>query len=76
MPGGPARRVQAIDGGLQELMEVSQYAATLPKVVVVSDSWGVPEFASENQLDTYLSAPSVTFVAAACDNRGHDATTG
>jgi hypothetical protein len=60
--------VEAIDNGLQELMEADQYAATLPGVVVVSDSWGVPEFATENQLDTYLSAPGVTFVAATGDN--------
>ena len=60
--------VEADDGGLQELMEADQYAAKLPGVVVVSDSWGVPEFATENQLDRYISAPDVTFVAATGDN--------
>ena len=60
--------VEATDSGLQALLEADQYAATLPGVVVVSDSWGVPEFASESQLDMYLSAPGVTFVAATGDN--------
>jgi subtilase family serine protease len=59
--------VEAADDGLQELIEADQYAASLPGVVVVSDSWGVPEFATESQLDTYLTAPGVTFVAATGD---------
>ncbi len=60
--------VEATDSGLRELMEADQYAASLPGVVVVSDSWGVPEFPTENQVDSYISAPGVTFVAATGDN--------
>lgn len=59
--------VEAVDDGLQELMVADQYAASLPGVVVVSDSWGSPEFTTENQLDQYVSASGVTFVAATGD---------
>lgn len=60
--------VEAADDDLQSLLAADRYAASLPGVVVVSDSWGVPEFAAESQLDRYLSASGVAFVAAAGDD--------
>jgi subtilase family serine protease len=60
--------VEATDDTLQSLMEADRYAASLPGVVVVSDSWGIPEFTAENQLDQYVSAVGVTFVAATGDD--------
>jgi len=50
------------------LLHAVSVAATQPNVTVVSMSWGVPEFASETQYDSYFSAPGVTFVAASGDN--------
>jgi hypothetical protein len=61
--------VEAIDSGLPELMAADRYAASLLGVAVVSDSWGSPEFTTENQLDQDLTAPGVTFVAATGDNQ-------
>ncbi len=59
--------VEAVDNGLLELMRADQYAASLPGVVAVSVCWGAPEYATESQLDPYLSAPGVTFIAASGD---------
>jgi len=50
------------------LLHAVSVAASQPNVTVVSMSWGVPEFASETQYDSYFGAPGVTFVAASGDN--------
>jgi hypothetical protein len=41
---------------------------TQPPVRVVSMSWGVPEFKTEAQYDSYFNVPGVTFVAASGDS--------
>ena len=66
--------------GSGSLLNAVQYAASQPRVVVVSMSWGQNEFSGENSYDSYFqpkssSNPSgysnsanVTFVAAAGDS--------
>jgi len=50
------------------LYYAAQYAGTLSGVSVVSMSWGGGEFNGETSLDSYFSAPGVTFVAATGDS--------
>jgi hypothetical protein len=47
-------------------------AASQPNVNVVSMSWGVPEFPTETQYDSYFTTPGITFVASAGDNGAAD----
>ncbi len=64
--------VEAIYDDLGVLLKADRYAASLPGVVAVDNSWGTPEFAGEGQLDSYLASPGVTFVAAAGDTQASD----
>jgi len=50
------------------LLKADQYAATLPHVNIVTNSWGIPEFNTEHTLDTYLTNPHVIYIAAAGDH--------
>src|SRR5207302_1023727 len=64
--------VEATTNSLGNLLAAVQTAAKQPGVVVVSMSWGSPEFSSEKFLDnTYFVTPSghtpVSFVASSGD---------
>lgn len=72
-PGANILLVEANTNSLSNLLAAVQTAARQPGVVVVSMSWGSPEFSSEKFLDnTYFSTPSghtpVSFVASSGDN--------
>ena len=55
------------------LLHAVSVATSQPNVNVVSMSWGVPEFSTETQYDSYFTTPGVTFVASAGDNGAADA---
>jgi Domain of unknown function (DUF4214) len=50
------------------LLHAVSVASSQPGVNVVSMSWGVPEFATETQYDSYFDTPGVTYVAASGDS--------
>lgn len=71
-PGADILLVEADSNSLVDMLAAVDYARSQPGVSVVSMSWGGPEFAYQENLDTYFTTPAghtgVTFVAASGDS--------
>jgi hypothetical protein len=70
-PGAAILVVEARSDSLNDLISAVAFARSVPKVSVISMSWGSSEFSSQTAYDSYFTTPAghtgITFIAASGD---------
>ena len=69
-PGADIILVEAASNNLADLHLAVAFATSVPRVSVISMSWGTFEFAGEQGFDVFFNAPGVTYLASAGDTGG------
>jgi subtilase family serine protease len=67
-PGADIILVEAASNSLSDLFLAVAVAQNLPRVSVISMSWGTPEFPGEAAFDVFFNAPGVTFIVSSGDS--------
>lgn len=69
-PGAKIVLVEANSATGTDLLAAVQKAAAIPGVKQISMSWGGSEFRGEDSLDSYFSAPGISYFASSGDTGG------